>query len=65
MLRTRSIAIDAGMKVKVLDSSFGKRKVRVLTNSAGETLLKDDEGVFSADPRIGRECWAVTEALVD
>jgi len=43
------------MSVKILGVGFGKRKVRVLTNDAGETYLKDDQGVFAADPRIGRE----------
>jgi hypothetical protein len=63
MARTRSIAVNGGMKVKILDLAFGKRKVRVLTNDAGEALLKDEQGVFPADPRIGRECWVVAEAL--
>jgi hypothetical protein len=63
LVKTRSIGIDGGMKVKILDFGFGKRKVRVLTNDAGETHLKDEQGVFPADPRIGRECWVVSEAL--
>ena len=63
MRTTRSFALEGGMKVKILDIGFGKRKVRVLTNSAGEASLKDEQGVFSADVRIGRECWVVSEAL--
>jgi len=63
LVKTGSIGIDGGMKVKILDFGFGKRKVRVLTNDAGEAYLKDEQGVFPADPRIGRECWVVSEAL--
>ncbi len=63
LVKTRSIGIDGGMKVKILDFGFGKRKIRVLTNDAGEAYLKDEQGVFPADPRIGRECWVVSEAL--
>jgi hypothetical protein len=51
------------MKVKILDVVLGKRRVRVLTNYAGETYLKDEQGSFLADPRIGRECWVVSEAV--
>ncbi len=61
--RTRSIGIVGGMKVKILDVGLGKRKVRVLTNDAGEAYLKDEQGVFPADPRIGRECWVASEAV--
>jgi hypothetical protein len=60
---TRSFALDGGMQVKVLDVGFGKRKVRVMTNDAGEAYLRDEQGTFPADPRIGRECWVVAEAL--
>ncbi len=63
LTRTRSIGIVGGMKVKVLDIGFGRKKIRVLTNSAGQSTLRDEQGVFSADPRIGRECWVVSEAL--
>jgi hypothetical protein len=63
MTRTGSIGIVPGMKVKVLDTGFGKRKVRVLTNDAGEAYLKDEQGTFPADTRIGRECWVNSEAL--
>lgn len=63
MVTTRSFALYGGMSVKILDFGFGKRKVRVLTNDAGQTYVKDDQGVFPADPRIGRECWVVSEAL--
>lgn len=60
---TRSIALSGGMQVKILDIGFGKRRVRVLTNDAGQTYLKDEQGVFPADVRIGRECWITAEAL--
>lgn len=60
---THSIGIVGGMKVKILDIGFGKRKVRVLTNDNGEAYLRDEQGVFPADPRIGRECWVASEAL--
>jgi hypothetical protein len=63
MVRTHSIAVNGGMKVKVLDIGFGKRKIRVLTNDAGEMYLRDEKGAFPADPRIGRECWVPSEAL--
>jgi len=63
LVKTRSIGIVGGMQVKIQDFGFGKRKVRVLTNDAGEAYLKDEQGVFPADPRIGRECWVVSEAL--
>jgi hypothetical protein len=61
--RTRSIGLVGGMQVKVLGAGFGRRKVRVLTNSTGQSRLSDVQGEFSADSRIGRECWVVTEAL--
>jgi hypothetical protein len=64
MRATRSFGLVGGMRVKILDVGFGRRRVRVLTNSAGEAYLKDEEGSFAADPRIGRECWVVSEALV-
>jgi hypothetical protein len=63
MGRTRSIGIVGGMRVKIIDSGFGERKVRVLTNDAGESVLRDEKGSFPADPRIGRECWVVSEAV--
>jgi len=63
LVKTRSIGIVGGMQVKILDFGFGKRKVRVLTNDAGEAYLKDEQGVFPADPRIGRECWVAAEAV--
>jgi hypothetical protein len=63
MRRTHSIGLVGGMQVKILDTEFGKRKVRVLTNDAGEAYLKDEQGVFPADPRIGTECWVASEAL--
>jgi hypothetical protein len=61
--RTNSIGLSAGMRVQILEIGFGKRKVRVLTNSAGQTALRDDKGTFRADSRIGRECWVVVEAF--
>jgi hypothetical protein len=63
MRTTHSFVVEAGMRVKVLDSGFATRKIRVLTNTAGEDYLKDEQGVFAADPRIGRECWVDFEAL--
>jgi LSD1 subclass zinc finger protein len=63
MYMTHSFALDGGMKVKILGVGFGRRKVRVLTNAGGEAYLNDADGVFAADPRIGRECWVVEEAL--
>ena len=63
MRATGSIAVDGGMSVKILDIGIGKRRIRVLTNDAGEAYLKDEQGSFPADLRIGRECWVVSEAL--
>jgi hypothetical protein len=63
LVLTRSIGLNGGMDVKILDIGLGKRKVRVLTNTAGEAYLRDEQGVFPADPRIGRECWVVAAAL--
>jgi|ERR1019366_1565247 hypothetical protein len=57
------IGLDGGMKVKILEVGLGRRRVRILTNDAGESYLKDEQGVFPADPRIGRECWVVSEAV--
>ena len=65
LMRTGSIGLDGGMKVKILDTGIGKRQVRVLTNDAGDAYLKDEQGEFSADPRIGRECWVVSEAVTN
>ena len=62
LLKISSVGLDGGMKVKILDTEFGKRKVCVLTNYSGEAYLKDEQGVFPADPRKGRECWVVSEA---
>jgi hypothetical protein len=64
LVKTGSIGLVGGMHVKVIDVGFGKRKVRVLTNDAGETTLTDEQGAFPADPRIGRECWVVSEAVI-
>jgi hypothetical protein len=64
-MRTGSIGLDGGMKVKILDTGIGKRQVRVLTNDAGDAYLKDEQGEFPADPRIGRECWVVSEAVTN
>lgn len=66
LFKTKSIGIVGGMQVKILDSRGFlsiQRRVRVLTNDAGEARLKDEQGEFSADPRIGRECWVASEAL--
>jgi hypothetical protein len=60
---TGSIALDGGMQVKVLDDRSGQRRVRVMTNHAGERYLRDGKGVFTADVRIDRECWVRSEAL--
>ena len=66
LFKTRSIGIDGGMKVKILDTRgflIQQRKVRVLTNSAGEAYGRDEQGQFPADPRIGHECWVDSQAL--
>jgi hypothetical protein len=58
MLRTRSAALTGGIQVKVLDSGgfmFSERKIRTLTQA------KHGDSAFN--PRIGIECWTVTEAL--
>lgn len=56
MRRTHSIGLTAGLKVKILDVGFGKRKVRVLG-------LMSEGHLYAEDPRTGNECWVVTEAL--
>jgi hypothetical protein len=38
---TRSIGLNGGMSVKILDIGLGKRKVRVLSDTVGETYLRD------------------------
>lgn len=63
MLRTHSIGLVSGLRVKILDVGFDKRKVRVLG-----MYMEDDENnnkmrLFTEDPRTGRECWVVSEAL--
>lgn len=66
LVLTRSIGLMGGMQVKVLDRSgflIQSARVRVLTNTSGETYLRDEHGSFPADPRIGRECWIDSEAL--
>jgi hypothetical protein len=63
LARTHSIGVLGGMQVKVLDSHVGIRKIRILTNDAGEGYLRDEKGVFASDSRIGRECWIAPEAL--
>lgn len=58
MLRTRSAALTTGIQVKVLDSGgflFSEEKVRTLTEA--------QHGDPAFNPRIGMECWTVTEAL--
>src|ERR1022692_3383957 len=63
LVKTRSIGIDGGMRVKILDIAFGKRRVRVLTDDAGAVTVKDEKGVsLLADSRIGRECWVTADA---
>ena len=62
-LRTQSIRVTSGQKVKILDSGFATKKVRVLSAADGQVWMKDEKGWFSADPRIGRECWVVAEAV--
>jgi hypothetical protein len=57
MARTQSIALTSGLRVKILDTGFGKRKVRVLGNYA------DGPRYAQEDPRTGVECWVATEAL--
>ena len=63
MRATHSIGLTSNLRVKVLDTGFGKRRVRVVSDREGNVYLKDEKGQFLADPRIGRECWVVTEAL--
>lgn len=51
----------------MLDSGgflFSEKKIRVEADAQGQTHLNDEQGTFLADPRIGRECWLVGEALV-
>ena len=58
MLRTRSVALTGGIQVKVLDSGgflYSESRVRTLTQAK--------QGDPSFNPRIGLECWTVTEAL--
>jgi hypothetical protein len=58
MLRTRSAALTRGIQVKVLDSGgflLSERKIRTLT------LARNGDPAFN--PRIGMECWTVSEAL--
>jgi hypothetical protein len=57
MRATGSIGLTPGLRVKILDIRFGKRKVRVLGQFSGGRL-------YSEDPRTGRECWVPKEALV-
>jgi hypothetical protein len=63
MVRTHSIGLTPGLRVKILDVGFEKRKVRVLG-----LYTQDDENhnkmrLLTGDPRTGRECWVVSEAL--
>jgi hypothetical protein len=63
MVRTHSIGLVPGLRVKILDVGFDKRKVRVLG-----IYMQDDENnnrmrLFTEDSRTGRECWVVSEAL--
>ncbi|HTS50377.1 MAG TPA: hypothetical protein VMH05_20670, partial [Bryobacteraceae bacterium] len=53
---TGSIGLTPGLRVKVLDVGFGKRKVRVLG-------LFSDGQLYSEDARTGRECWVSKDAL--
>lgn len=64
MRTTGSIGLLGGMSVKILDGSVlgYERQVRVLTGSDGSAIHTDAEGTYS-DPRVGRECWVVSEAL--
>jgi hypothetical protein len=66
MRATGSIGLIGGQRVKVLDTDgwiAQERKVRVESASDGSVYLRDEQGVFLADRRIGRECWVVSEAL--
>lgn len=56
LVRTRSVGLTSGLRVKILDAGFFKRKVRVLG-------LYSDGHLYSEDPRTGRECWVSSEAL--
>ncbi len=62
-IKTGSIAVRSGQQVKILDQTFSERKIRVLSADDGQTYLWDEQGVFAADPRMGRECWVVREAV--
>jgi len=61
MQRTRSFMLAPdGYQVKILDSTFATRKVRVLG------WLDPDDGKIHAYPEdnhIGRECWTPVEAV--
>jgi len=63
MGRTHSILVEKGMQAKVIDGTMFTRKIRILTNTSGESMLRDEQGAFVADPRIGKECWLPFEAL--
>ena len=56
LVRTRSVGLTSGLRVKILDVGFFKRKVRVLG-------LLSDGRLYSEDPRTGRECWVSSDAL--
>jgi hypothetical protein len=61
MVRTHSLGLTPGLQVKILGVGLGKRRVRVLG-----LYGQDDDGsyrLFADDPRTGRECWVVSEAL--
>jgi hypothetical protein len=51
LLRTGSGRLVGGMKVKILDTGFEKRKVRALTNANGKALPGD------------LECWVTSDAV--
>lgn len=56
MAQTGSIGLTEGLRVKLLDVGFGKRKVRVLG------LYADGE-LMTEDARTGHTCWVASEAL--
>ena len=59
---TKSVGVDAGMEVQVLEARGRLRKVRILTDNDGRPYGKDKDGLFN-DNRIGRDCWLAEAAL--
>jgi hypothetical protein len=53
MIETKSFTVASGQHVKILDDTFTERKIRILSADDGS----------ADDPRIGRSCWVVREAV--